>query len=410
MTVQSPGMIKPYGMRSRRKSVPVNRWPIVLALAFHMAFLAMLLAKYEWNFTALVGVGQDMLPQMVNPVRALGHGTIIYRNEGENDGQFYYLLARHPLNPAAVFIPGPRRGEMAFRCQRILYPLCARLLCFGRTGMIPLAMIILNLLALAGGMVFLQRLLIDRGASQWLSLVFALSMGALSNGRYDMTGLWEVGLVLGSLWYYEQRRWLPSAALLSLSFLTRETAIIALVPLLIHAVLRREKGGAWFLLSVVPWFCYKGALRMFQGIPVFASGNAWSIGKTPPFGTLVGFIGNLPWAHLTAVELLQTLFALLFLLFAVASGIRALQELRMPSPACLLLLFQVALIPFAPQDFFSGVSDMSRILIGIFPFLVLLYAERKSLYGEFLLAWGVLFTLPGLVLYALQKSFACFCL
>jgi hypothetical protein len=392
------------------RATRLNRWPILLALLFHIAVMSMLLAKYDGNFSAFIGVGQDMLPSLVNPLDALGAGTIVYKNAGENDGQFYYLLARHPLSALSIFIPGARRGEMAFRCQRILYPLCASLLCFGKREILPVMMVILNLLALVCGMAFLQKLLIHRGASQWLSLIFALSMGTLSNIRYDMTGLWETGLVLGCLWYGENRRWLPAAALLSLSFLTRETAIIALAPLVLYAALKREMGGAWLLLSPAPWLLYKIVLREMNGIPILASGSAWAIGKSLPFATLAGFIRNIPGEHLSPVQLMQTLSALLFLFFVIGCGFRALRELRSPPAACLLLLFQVALVPFAPQDFFSGVSDMSRILVGIFPFLVLLFAERKSRSGALLLIGGIFFTVPGLLFYAFQKTFTYFCL
>ena len=175
--------------------------------------------------------------------------------------------------------------------------------------------------------------------------------------------------------------------------------------LIYYTRIKREKGSAWLVISMAPWFLFKAILKSIWGIPILASGKAWSLGKMYPLETMINFYVNVPWLQQSFVQTAQTLFAALFVVFMAGCGILVVCRLRKPSLPILLLMFQVGLVLFAPPDFFSGVSDMSRILIAVFPYLVLSYAEQKTALGKYLLRFGISFTIPATVFYVLLKAF-----
>jgi hypothetical protein len=82
-----------------------------------------------------------------------------YLNEFGYDGQFYYYIAFDPVH-ARFYIDDP-----SYRYTRILYPIMARLLAFGRPALIPYTLIAVNWLALGFGTQLLAAWLRRRACS-----------------------------------------------------------------------------------------------------------------------------------------------------------------------------------------------------------------------------------------------------
>jgi len=104
------------------------------------------------------------------------------------DGQFVYQIALSPGEAAAHL------DVSAYRYQRILYPLLARLLAFGQPLLIPWTLILVNVAAIGLGTWATQALLADQRVSRWYALVYGLYGGQLVALRTDLTEPLAYGL------------------------------------------------------------------------------------------------------------------------------------------------------------------------------------------------------------------------
>src|SRR5215470_10417160 len=87
------------------------------------------------------------------------------------DGQFTYYISADPLNAA------PRLDVPAYRYQRILQPALVRLFAVGQEGLIPWAILGLDLAALALGTAMLEQLLVGERVNRWYALTYGLFGG-----------------------------------------------------------------------------------------------------------------------------------------------------------------------------------------------------------------------------------------
>lgn len=185
------------------------------------------------------------------------------------DGQFCYFIAVDPVG-APAYIDRP-----AYRYTRILYPMAARLLALGQPERIPATLLIVNLLALTGGVWALGAWLRRRGLSPWLALLYGLYSGLFIAYQRDLTEPLSYGLVALAVYLFDfggrRRLWWAGGAF-ALAILARETAA---------------------LFTIV----YAGAL-LFEGTP---SGNRW-VGLTPRLRRAALF-GGLAVAPLAAYKL-----------------------------------------------------------------------------------------------------------
>src|SRR5258706_56644 len=117
----------------------------------------------------------------------------------------------------------------AFRYARIGYPLAARFLAAGQLALVHYAMILVNLLALAGGTWALAAWLKRKGVSPWLALVYGLYSGLFVAFRRDLTQPLAYGLVALAIYVFHfrgRRRIIWSALCFALALLTRETVVV----------------------------------------------------------------------------------------------------------------------------------------------------------------------------------------
>ncbi len=141
------------------------------------------------------------------------HYAYMADNTG-NDGQFAYYLALDPAN-ARYYMDYP-----SYRYTRILYPLAARALAFGQAGLIPYTLLLVNLLAVAGGTLALAAWLRRRGCSPWLALLFGFYPGVAVVLQRDLTEVLAYALVALAVYLFDfggrwgrmsARRWATAA-------------------------------------------------------------------------------------------------------------------------------------------------------------------------------------------------------
>ena len=138
------------------------------------------------------------------------------------DGQFNYYIAS-ALSPQAVVEP---LDVPAYRYQRILYPLLARLLALARRAWIPWTLLGLNLIAHALGTAALAALLEGRGLNGLYALSYGLWVGLIAPVGLDLNEPLSFALVIAGWLLLERRRPLAAAACLGLALFAKETALI----------------------------------------------------------------------------------------------------------------------------------------------------------------------------------------
>lgn len=194
------------------------------------------------------------------------------------DGQFYYRLALDPFTrePTAF---GITLENPPYRHQRIVYPFIVWLLSLGRSGPVPLLMILVNyagLCAMAWVGALLARSL---EANALWGLAFPLYPGFLVSLSLDLPEVLALLFVLTALLLLRRERHLSGALFLTLAVLTRETTVLVAVAILLSSLAEAWKSGAHarskVYFSAIPvvayaaWelllFCVWGELPVLSG-------------------------------------------------------------------------------------------------------------------------------------------------
>ncbi len=304
------------------------------------------------------------------------------------DGQFSYYIALDP-GKARYYIDLP-----SLRYARILYPLTARALALGHRTAIPWALLLINLLAVAGGTWALATWLQRRQMSPWWALMFGLWPGIVFGVQRDLTEPLAYALVIAGLVLLDRPgRWWPAPAgiLFGLAGLARETTLI--FPLLYGLWLafggdlpvrcsvpranRWQRAAILLGLSLLPYVAYAAFLSVWLGSLPTSSGDFTPV----PFAGLV----HGPYALTRqGVDLAFVVLPALVALLALAPRRR-----WPPSPSWLpwLLLIANVLgnIVFYALFYLATYTTVSRAGIGIvlsalmcLPYLGELDARRRQ--------------------------------
>lgn len=183
-------------------------------------FLGALLAKAGWNPTVLIRAGKPVVA-----ADSLPQGFAILPGQAGYDGQYYYRLALDPLTDHAV-AHGIRLDRPAYRQQRILYPLLARLLALGQEPLIPWSLIAVNFIALVALGWLGARYALELGVPALWGLVFPLYLGFATSFSRDLAEPLECALILAALLSLRRQRYWIAAALLSAAVLAKEPALL----------------------------------------------------------------------------------------------------------------------------------------------------------------------------------------
>ena len=292
----------------------------------------------------------------------IGHGP----NQGY-DGQFTYLIAIDP-SPAAVVqaIAVERADVPAYRYQRILLPLLARLVGLGQPALIAWAIPLLNLAAQAVGTALVAQLLTDLGVSPWYALVYGLWPGLAVAIRADLVEPLSYALVAAAYWADRRDRPWLAAGLLGLALFAKETAALFLAAQLAAALLGRDRRRliALAALTAAPFAVWQLALRALFGAFGVGSGGylgtpfevvpfmgVWRIYPISPtvFAVFLLFLG--PWIMFPAV-------------WGMAASAREVLR-RNWHPYVWALGANAVIIPFTPFSTFREPVALLRFCTGL---------------------------------------------
>lgn len=360
----------------------MRRWlrPWLVVLVLTLAYVGLTLLRYNGDplIFALVGTQYSQ----GDPEGAQGY-----------DGQFAYFIARD--------LPGGCQhcDVPAYRYQRILYPLLAWGLAFGRPDVVPWTLIGVNVAALVAGTYFTERLLAARGASRWYALGYGLYGGLVAGLRLDLTEPLAYGLVQGALWSWDRwesgirdqgagsKRWvgfrqgtcLVCCLLLVLAAFAKETTLVVAAGLFLYLALERRWREATLLGLAVgaPFAAWQGVLWVWLGSPGVGAGGAMATSfEWLPFAGLLR-VATISWPVfwlLLAIE--GPLFALPTVWALVASARDLLCGRRHPWAA--ILLVQAAVLPFLPFSTWREPLAMARLGVGLVTATLLYGARRRS--------------------------------
>jgi hypothetical protein len=353
--------------------------PTLVALCILVAFAITVLATHAWDPMAFV---LDR-PQDVPADQTWGIGY---------DGQQAYAIAVDPVGAAS------KLDRPAYRYQRIIYPILARLVGFGNPDLIPWSMLIINLISACVTVLVLSQLLVDRGVSGWWSLVPLLSFNYLIGIRMDLNGPLAYALALGGLLSFERKKPALAAVLFALAGLTREVALVFPLALVAWLFLQRRWREALGIASasMVPFVAWSAFVRGWQGASPFATPLARP--ELIPFGGLLLLEGF-------EARVLVSLWAVVP---ALAAGVAAVwdllkQKLKLESADTITVLASSAVIAFLPAPTWIDPLAILRLAVGLILAIVLWLAyARPSLLpfvaGLWLPSILLVFMIPGFLI------------
>jgi hypothetical protein len=223
-----------------------TRWfdsPLVLALGATAAATVFVVLRTavagHGNIASFILVGRSHLdgaglPKGVPVGQALGY-----------DGQFYYRLALDPLawGHRAFGIT----LDLPYRISRIGYPTLAWLTAAGRSFLVPVTLVAVNVVAFAVLVASATTMARDAGRAPAWGLVVAGFWGFLWTMGRDLTELVAAAAVVAGLLAIRRRRFIVAGLVLSVGVLSRETVLVLI--------------GAIVLARLLGWARFAGGRR-----------------------------------------------------------------------------------------------------------------------------------------------------
>jgi len=189
----------------------------------------------------------------------------IYRASGPvgYDGQWFHVLAHKPLElrECARYLDAPR-----LRVQRILLPLAAWLLAWGKFEWVDPAYFALIASWLAAGVWWTARLAELRGASPLWGLVFLLLPSSISSVDRVLADGPLVAAAAGFFYFAETGRWRAAWLMAALAPFIRETGLLlAAAACMAWLWQRRWKAVAAWAVAGAPFIAWVHSLRDLPG-------------------------------------------------------------------------------------------------------------------------------------------------
>jgi hypothetical protein len=221
-------------------------------------------------------------------------GLYVFGSNGY-DGQFYYRLALDPadLHRTAFGIT----LDHPYRLQRIGYPALAWLFSLGHHGLVPIALVLVNVLAVAAIGLLGGMLAVESGRHAIWGLLLAGYFGFFKSVGCDLTEPVAAACLLGGVLAYRRKHPAVAGLLFAYGALTRETVMIAPLAILLVRLAAAARGRFLAGFRV-------GAPDLAWGLPVLVF-TGWQLVLRAATGTLVALSGvggnanrGLPFAQL----------------------------------------------------------------------------------------------------------------
>lgn len=286
------------------------------------------------------------------------------------DGYMSHYIARWGFDFERT-APLMEMPTASYRYQRIVYPLAAHVLSFGRPAELAAVwLVVLNVLAITAGTFFVARILDDMGTSPWYALVFGL-YGSQFLGL--MTSLSEPMMFLFvamGIFFWTRGKLAACVAALAVAALTKELALLFVFAFVVYYAWKKQwRQAGWMSLAVVPFALWQVALWAMLGEPGFSGGYPF---EPPLWGWLSGVFENTNQFLMFALVLVPMTY-LPMLVLGVRASLDVLQK-HVWHPYVLMILINIAFMLFLPRQSAAEPAAMVRITQGLV-LATLLYAS-----------------------------------
>jgi hypothetical protein len=291
------------------------------------------------------------------------------------DGQFVYYIARNP-DPSQIvqYLDVP-----AYRYQRILLPVLARFLAWGKVQIIPWVLIMLGILSQAVGTWAVSELVNDWGMSRWYALIYGLWVGFLLALIVDLPEPLAYALVALGWLARSKDKHLLSALLFGLALFTKEVTVLFVAAAWIFDFSRRNWTSFWniFLAAILPYVIFQLWLyKLFGQFGIASGGDMATSFEWIPFMGLWR-IGSASWKYLLAMLVVFAPAILLPVAWGIWSSVRRILGGKYEDLSLALLVNCLAIV-FLPFSTFRETGGLLRFACGLV-LAVLLYASRLKL-------------------------------
>jgi len=291
------------------------------------------------------------------------------------DGQFSYCLALDLSVGAKPCLDVP-----AYRYQRILLSLVARIVALGDSARIIWGLLAVNLAGLALGTWALEQLLLAAKANRWFALSYGLFGGVFFAVRVCTTEPFAYGLALLAIVAVTRERWRASAVIFALAAFTKETTLFFAAGAGLYYLLnRRWQPLVWLLIivggSFAAWQFYIRSL--FGSFGIGSGGNGATPFEWIPFNGAWQILGaNLPLPEKIRFFILPAVCIGLTLWLLWHSG-RELLRQRFSLVACVTLINALVMLT-VPFSTYREPWGIGRFMVGLVICLVWLAAVRRQ--------------------------------
>ena len=290
---------------------------VALGLAIAVAWY-FYLSKFDGQITGFFRIGSVLpLSPLLNPAE-----TLIYQGELGYDGQQFLTIALDPglQNQDSI----AALDHPSYRYRRILYPLLGYLLGLGNPVLIPWALVVINILAIAvctglTAVYFQSQKQKTIGALAVLAIPGIWMVLFLSTADL-LASVFSLGAVVCQQIFppHQSKKWWLVPILLALALLTRETSLIIWLAIALTLVQNRQwRSMVALLLSLIPLTLWFGYIRWRQLPGGSGTGNfGWPlVGIGEKFQSLIqaGPTGNNIYEAYLWLLLLLTLALLIWL-------------------------------------------------------------------------------------------------
>ncbi len=337
-----------------------ERWVLLITACVAVAYVSARLFQAGGDPAALAEIGTRY-------GQGVPDGTEGY------DGQFAYFIALDP-NPEHV---APHLDVPAYRYQRILYPLLARLLALGQPAAIPWALIALNLAGHLLGTWALARWLTLSGSRAAYALIYGLWVGLIISLGTDLSEPLAFGLITLAWLFRKRGGMIGGALLLTASLFAKETSSLFLMAALAADVFARRwrRGVAPLLLGALAFGIWQ--IWLWRQFGSFGIGTGGAMATPFEYIPFLGFF-RIALASPAAFAL----FALAFGPFVILPAIWALVKAGRAVVAgardsgLWAMLLNGLVIVFLPFSTFREPLGLVRIATGTYLGILLFAAPR----------------------------------
>ena len=303
-------------------------------------------------------------------------------NPSGYDAQFFYFMA---FDPFLLRFKNELRkyrvltDEAHYRYERIAFPLLTKAVSLDRPELYPQAMMGLILLSHLLGAFFLIRIVQFFGRSPFWGLLYVLVPGYQLSLALALPESLAMALVMAGLYFYLKGRILAPSILFSLSLLTRETAGLAVISLILWEFFKKKNFRNAFVLAgaFIPWIGWKFYLtvRLFDvyGWTTLFAGHQ-NLGL--PFSGIIGLYRRALAGSINA-DLLPASVAYPFLLFFLCFFSLCLLWKGRDFLSLALGLFSLVSVSLNFPDVWVHIDNPVRTTSGPFLFLIIVFAAQR---------------------------------